>query len=44
MIDLKKVFTFLKSNSLAAKFAKGGSILAVGSFAENLLRFLRNII
>jgi PST family polysaccharide transporter len=44
MVDFKKVTTIFKSNSLAAKFVRGGSILAVGSFTENLLRFSRNII
>lgn len=44
MINFKKISTLFKSNSLAAKFAKGSSILAIGSFAENILRFARNII
>ncbi|PKN87215.1 MAG: hypothetical protein CVU51_05995 [Deltaproteobacteria bacterium HGW-Deltaproteobacteria-1] len=44
MMDFKKISTVFKSNSLTAKFAKGGGILAVGSFAENLLRFARNMI
>lgn len=44
MINFKKISTLFKSNSLSAKFAKGGGILAIGSFAENLLRFARNII
>lgn len=43
-MDFKKVSTLLKSNSLTAKFAKGGGILAMGSFVENLLRFARNMI
>jgi hypothetical protein len=44
MMDFKKVSTRLQSNSLTAKFAKGGGILAMGSFVENLLRFARNMI
>jgi len=44
MMDLKKISTVFKSNSLTAKFAKGGGILAIGSLLENLLRFARNII
>lgn len=44
MIDLKKISTLFQSNSLSAQYAKGGSILAIGSFTENILRFVRNII
>jgi PST family polysaccharide transporter/lipopolysaccharide exporter len=44
MMNLKKISALLKSNSLTAKFAKGGGILAIGSFAENMLRFARNMI
>jgi O-antigen/teichoic acid export membrane protein len=44
MMNFKKVSILLESNSLTAKFAKGGGILAVGSLIENLLRFARNMI
>jgi len=44
MAILNKFKTIFKSDSLRDKVLRGGGVLTIGSFAENLLRFLRNII
>jgi len=41
---LSRVVNIFKSDELRGKFARGGVILSVGSFAEIFSRFLRNVI
>src|SRR5664280_882548 len=41
---LNKLRTLFKSDSLHGKILQSGGVLTIGSFAENLLRFIRNII
>jgi O-antigen/teichoic acid export membrane protein len=41
---LNKFRTLFKSDSLRGRILQGGGVLTIGSFAENLLRFIRNII
>jgi lipopolysaccharide exporter len=41
---LNKLRTLFKSDSLRGRILQGGGVLTIGSFAENLLRFIRNII
>lgn len=40
----REIKIILGSHGLLSKSLRGGSVLAVGSFIENLLRFIRNIV
>lgn len=44
MATINKLRSYLQSDSLHSKVIQGGGVLAIGSFADNLLRFVRNMI
>lgn len=44
MAAINKLRSYLHSDSLRSKVIQGGGVLALGSFADNLLRFVRNMI
>jgi lipopolysaccharide exporter len=43
-VTLNRLKTLIKSESVYGRIFQGGSVLTIGSFSENLLRFIRNMI
>ncbi len=44
LVNLNRIRTLFQANDLRSRILQGGGILTIGSFSENLLRFLRNMI